>query len=612
MKNSKGKSHFKAWLAALTALCLTVLLLANALLAWQKQNIALWLSKQSNEQISIERIFFLPPNYVFIKGLKIPGKIDSGLSYASIRISKSLLEKRLCLSRINLSNSIITLQPDPSLFFDFLKNACQEDLSFSLKDCLLRYTPKSGPSKDFRIDALLASKKGAISSSGSLSRFNFKFNGSLMPRGLYIEKLKFSDKNINCELWGWSNPSVAELKGFCLINETGLNIKGAEEAFILNIDSRISYAHPLLEIERLNFLINNNPVKIKLIASLEPRIKTKLDLQASLVLSKENNLPLNLRINALLNSMEDKKVNIDGQLFLNFLSKKNGEKEEVKLNLGQLVLPLKAYPVFNLDCQEFKLVYKTAAYKHQLHLSNLSAKLSLQDKNSKIAEYKADFYKGFVTGNILVALGGHFPSLSILTNLSGVDAYSLTEISPYFQKIHGTLSAQASLVNYPEPVLKGKLDITNGSFENFDFFIWVADLFNLPALKDIPFELTKADFNLGENSISLSNIYLDSKKLKVKGNFRLGLEGEVASRISLDSSRELLEESKKFSRLLRILRKDTDFLTFNFQFSGNIKNMNFQWLESDFKEELRKRIPNFMQRQMENQIIGIIKSITQK
>ena len=76
--------------------------------------------------------------------------------------------------------------------------------------------------------------------------------------------------------------------------------------------------------------------------------------------------------------------------------------------------------------------------------------------------------------------------------------------------------------------------------------------------------------------------------------------------------RELLKESPKFSRLLKLVGEDLESLRFNFQLSGILHAMNFQWLKSDLKKELQDRIPNFIERKIERGVEEAIESVSEK
>ncbi|MEK6567182.1 MAG: hypothetical protein AABZ27_00405 [Candidatus Omnitrophota bacterium] len=94
------------------------------------------------------------------------------------------------------------------------------------------------------------------------------------------------------------------------------------------------------------------------------------------------------------------------------------------------------------------------------------------------------------------------------------------------------------------------------------------------------------------------------------GYFKLGINDFVSSKMSLALSRQLLGESPKFTRLLKLISPDLNQLTFNFQLSGILHRMNFKWLKSDLKKELQAHIPNFIERKIERGVAQAIEEVS--
>ena len=98
----------------------------------------------------------------------------------------------------------------------------------------------------------------------------------------------------------------------------------------------------------------------------------------------------------------------------------------------------------------------------------------------------------------------------------------------------------------------------------------------------------------------------------MQGYYRLFVNDLVSSKLSLGLSRRILETSPKFKSLLKLLGKEFSALDFNFQLSGSYNELNFKWLDSDFKEKLKERIPDFMERGIERKIKAITESVPKR
>ena len=83
----------------------------------------------------------------------------------------------------------------------------------------------------------------------------------------------------------------------------------------------------------------------------------------------------------------------------------------------------------------------------------------------------------------------------------------------------------------------------------------------------------------------------------------------VSSRLSLALPRQLLKSSPKFQLLLALIGHKITSFGFDFQLSGPLKAINFKWLESDFKQQIQKFLPDFIERGIEKNIEDAIWSI---
>lgn len=615
MESSKRKSPFRSKLFLLVPVLFILLLgLPNLILNVYKPRIIRWLDSRWSCAVTIKNIYYLPPNLIIIRGFDISGDITMPVSYAFFSLPQAL-NGRLFFRSLRCFGATIALKADSVRILTLLGKLPKQNLDFSVNNCTVRLDSKYAPRLAVKLDSRLKIDGDVISASGLIEKTPYKFRGRLTSRSLYIEEFKLQDSIINCELWGWAGASAAELKGFLLFSKTGLPLPGLGELFIVNIDSRINYIWPYFGIERLDCIVNNNPVnlRLKMRATKPQSAQMQLSLNLASLRAKEKNAPGHIGLKAVVNSCEnDDALSVNGKLVIDSLPEKNGlfAPQRIALEVENLIIAPALFPSSNITSSKVGFLYKTPSDLHVLNLKDFFAGITLQNKNQKISEFSALFYNGLLKGQVLAAFGTQYPRVNILADISGADAFLLKEIMPIFSKVHGTLSAQASVINYPDQAVMGNMNISDGYLENFDFFVWLSDLFDLPSLKKIPYRKTRADFIINRDSVELRNIYLDSDNVRLKGDFKLSRHWEVKSKISLDVSRQLLKESPSFARLLKLLRKETDFLTFNFQFSGHFNSMNFQWLESDFKEQIQKAIPGFIKRQMEKEITDIIDSIS--
>ena len=90
--------------------------------------------------------------------------------------------------------------------------------------------------------------------------------------------------------------------------------------------------------------------------------------------------------------------------------------------------------------------------------------------------------------------------------------------------------------------------------------------------------------------------------MRISGYFDFDNEGLVSSKLFLALSQDLLRRSPKFKPVLKMFEEDEPYLGFDFQLSGNMSAMNFQWLPSEVKSKIQARIPDFIERSIERNV----------
>ena len=221
-------------------------------------------------------------------------------------------------------------------------------------------------------------------------------------------------------------------------------------------------------------------------------------------------------------------------------------------------------------------------------------------------KFTSDFYDGSLKGKGRVDIV-HSPFIWDLDFvLRDVSPCNLESILTYFSKINGKLDGHVHYISYPRPEISGKFDIYNGDLHEFEFFEWLAGFFKIPSLNVVDFQKLSGRFLVNHDYAQLEDISLQSEDVTMEGYFRLFENDLVASKLSLELSREILEASPKFKLILKLLGKEFSSLKFDFQLSGLIKEMNFKWLDSYFKKRLRDSIPDFIERGIERKIENIL------
>lgn len=585
-------------------------------------------------------------------------------SLSELIIKRSLSVKSICFYNLRTDYHKFQelIKNNFQQIVDFIKLLPRQDIMLSIKRAKLELGPDQGVSGYIRADFLLKIKGDSITGSGLINeetvnssaagarklfskikglplRYNFK--GFLQDDGFSLENLELKRQNFYAQLWGDLTGSIFQANGFIFANTAfqeppyQLPVFGAPKKnkfsprrtralssnidlslvnlHILDIDCRLNLRLPDIQIEHLNFILNNNPIGIK--GSIGFHDKILLNIALSFGPAKlekhvsENLKKIDLAIEA---SFKDMAVNGSGTLLFDFIKKQKASPplDKLKVDFKDLGLNFDRYPRVKMSLGELNLFCETESNKYRVALEDVGATLYLKRDRVKYIEFDSRFYDGFLKGQARMDLAGPVPKIRSTIKVKAVTANKLEDILIHFSKVYGTLDGRMFFGTYPALGLGGRMNIQNGYLHNFEFFKWLADFFGLPALKKIDFHRASSYFAVTENGASLYKINLDSQDVDLGGYFKLGINDFVSSKMSLALSRQLLGESPKFTRLLKLISPDLNQLTFNFQLSGILHRMNFKWLKSDLKKELQAHIPNFIERKIERGVAQAIEEVS--
>lgn len=623
MANLKNRLFIK--IKGLFFICFAIVLIlaisVNIILAYNKDALIKKLDDNLFRLVNAENIFYLPPNLIIIKNFTVgygDKKILSlPLSIAFFSLPEFISKRNIRIFSIYSDRVAL----DPSTLPDFLKDDFNKILGFLLKI----------PRQDFKLN-LRQITAGALENKSSRTKGNFylrifkdrvsiagktgdsslALNGKINQNYFIAENIEYKNQNIDCQLKGKLKSNLAQFQGFIISSDPVSKQKNQPNIFILDIDSSIKFNFPKVEVERLNFSINNNPVRLTANISISPfscDLKIVSDFRG-MENSKKSELK-NIEFSAELSSAAENTLSADGRLNIDVLehNKNSLPIERLELTLKNLLINFNEFPILRITAQTINLFSRTNTNTYNIDLTSLTAKLDGLNQPLRRFKFTSSFCGGLIFGKGSLKMLDFIPVVQAVAVMKDVDSSRLDGILVHFSKTYGKLSSQMYLYSYPEPVFQGRMNIKNGYLNNFEFLKWLADLFGIPSLKKIDFNTASASFKADKEGVGMHDMDLDSKDVKIKGFFKLKEDDFVASKIFFSFRKALLQKSTKFKPLLKLLDKNQDLVKFNFQLSGKLSGMNFKWLESDFKEDLEKGIPNFAKRGLEEKLSKAIESI---
>ena len=667
------RSHTNSRLFFFGAVLLVIFLIilgCNIVLHFQKDRLTAEAAKYFTQKVTVENLLYLPPNFVFLKNISLSensGSTSKKIMSLPLVMVKFSMAGLLKSAKITVTDiCVYGVHTEYADFRDFVKNNFKQiwqfflelprqDIKFLVKDAWVDLAKENGGPGYIDSRFYLKIKDDNFYGYGSSCRnltnnfrgipLDYVFNGSLDKDGVSVDNLEIMRENIYAKLWGSVHNLVLRFNGFTFLNtnfkerDYSQPVLSAQEGFadflrgfpappktlempkvdlfILDLESQIDFHLPEIDIQRLKFSLNNNPMSLSGKINFSWDKPILLDFLYSTSFSQLKNWtgesPSLKKINIKLKgSLWDKVFKGDSDLSFDFLKKRSGNLplEEFTAKLKELILSFQQYPTITASARNAEIFCRTDSSDYKTMLQYLGLIVNLENPILKSAEFESRFYDGKLRGRVLFDMSRIPPKITSLLRIKNATANKLEDIMVHFSKVHGKISGQMRFCNFPDLDLKGGLIVNNGYIEDFEFLKWLSGFFNLPKLKKIEFPRATINFSADTQGVGLSNIKLVSKDVALGGDFHLGANNMVVSKLALTCSRNLLERSVKFKPLMRLVGKDVGSLTFEFRLSGNLHNMNFLWLESDFKRRLRESIPGFMERSVERKIEESLESLS--
>jgi len=227
----------------------------------------------------------------------------------------------------------------------------------------------------------------------------------------------------------------------------------------------------------------------------------------------------------------------------------------------------------------------------------------------KFIKLFSPFYDGQLKGRVWIDTRRVPFKVHSVLDLKDVNTQILDSFLVYFAKVDGRFNGKIDISDSPSFKIKGNFSIHEGRLSDMSFFVWLADTFRLPALRDVDFDDLSADFFVDARGQGLDSIDLKSEDVALNGYLYVNPKSLVNSKISMSFSRGLLRQSPKFAALLKRFDKKIESLMFDFQMSGNQDAMNFKWLQNDAKDRIQEIIPDFIERKIERGIDSLLEPV---
>lgn len=665
-KASLTKKLQNSALAVLIFLAL-VTLAANGILFAIKGRFSGRLIPQLIHRFSVGAAFYLPPNFLILKNTSFadPSAERDALVRiawvtAQVDLSESIRSRMPVLSNIScygVEAQEVSLLPflkeNLTGIIDYLRELPVRDLRMRVQRARFDSRRQRGRSRRYLAQGDLEVSGGVIRIKGfsdivqyadgkdeALPLAPLSFDGSIVsvPGGFVLESGEISRENLYLKTWGRYEDDLVTLHGFVFMNSSFRQedysarpgswfrrlkraVAGQRPAipklaladadlFVLDVDGRFRMDLPRIAVEKASFSVNNIPVTVS--GAMVIAEKTSLDYLLTVDLAKGPAQPHTGVLKKITcvwkGEALPEAVTGSAELRLAFSrdeAARTPEDAVIRLNGG--VYRFTDLPVYTLSFRSAEVRCATAGGVYQAVLDKpVFAFKSIGDEALSIG-YSSGFARGRINARTIVEWDDYPWRIESLVRVRGADAHSLQGVLVHFSKVHGDFFSQMKFQTSPSARLVGSMCINAGYVEDLAFFKWLSDQFKIPSLRRVEFGKVSMNFSAQRSESRMYDLYLDSTDVELSGFFTLNSRNLVSSTLSLSLSNPVLNESPRFQRIVRVMRDaDVESLRFDFQLSGILGAMNFKWMESDFKKELQRRIPNFIERRIEQGVEELI------
>ncbi|MBU1995529.1 MAG: AsmA-like C-terminal region-containing protein [Candidatus Omnitrophica bacterium] len=654
----------KAGITVVVILVIAVLSF-NLMLNKVKPNIEKILSKASGRNVSVQQILIYQPHKLILKGVEFSKKTKLGFekkmllpkTVLTFSVYKMLLERSVSVSRIEIFDPIIYDKKEiiylnkkfrrGTNLFNTLK---WQKLGVIVKNGILTEKENSNKSStNFNLD--FENELGIINVSGDIldcgindceNKRPIEFIASaaaendglvfnkidLRKEGLFFVSLNgHSNKNrLFFKGYGFSEeksfsddelPVEESLDSFEVLNRLFLKI-GAKEfkeisagsIHVLDINSEFSINKNTIKIERFSSLLNNIPVSMS--GEIEIADSIKYDLSSIVNVFKSNNdLKGNVKDIVL-----QSKGYVSGGILKSDLNVvvNYGENSNIKeyidssgISIYEIFADLNSYPAYVFKAKNINLYSAKYAFIQEVVFNEPKIEIDLMDKDEKIINIDAELFGGKVEVKINVSKKEKKNTTRALIDFKDVDIGKIEGLSYDFSKLEGKVNSNIILTNYPKLDIRGDIDIHDGFLTNTVFLDWLSEYFDLSSVRSVEGYDVVLKFIINDKNFDIYDVNLDSKKINLDGYFKLGEYSNVSSEFRLGFDKDMMKESKRFRSLLKRIKDDRQLVAFDFRLLGGLSNINFQWMQSDFKEAATGVIPSFIKRKIEKKIEKAIK-----
>ncbi|MBN1870458.1 MAG: hypothetical protein JW847_07795 [Candidatus Omnitrophica bacterium] len=641
----------------------------NVSLAVNKTAIEREVDNCFNHDVSIGPVFYIFPNYLILHHIVI-SKADDPLKASSFTLPKTVMSFSFVDMIFNgfLNVSKVTLYPSTVSYYalsrflednfqeilEIIKNSPDKNIVIRIKETLLDFDQQGQPDY-IAMELLLKIRNNLMEGTGFFRADQYRYSKSqgeetqrtaqgwplwyklksrLRPNGLEVDHLILRSQVLHSKLRGGIRGGMINVNGFVFMNSAKKDFDQEkystvryfrhfpeEEAlsnvdtFILDIDGKAALMFPDINIEKFDFTLNNIPVALQGVISIQQPLSVNASLSFDGIPASAGKGTFFEKAGVKISgTLENQAFHANGEGFIDFIDHKglSLSPEAAQADFQGLLLYFDQHQRPSIDLAHGNIFYWVNKNEHKVSVRDVEVRGNIKMEAIKLIEITAPFYEGQLKGRMWIDSTQRPSKITSRVELTDVDTDAMEELLIHFAKFNGRMFSTMNFTNIPRLALSGDVIVHDGTLTDLAFFNWLSDTFQLPDLKAIDFRKASAQFFIDSEHIQLRDIRLRAKDVRVGGYYDMDKENLVSSKLGLSLSQGLLGKSPKFKPILKIFKDDDPYLGFDFQLSGNMNTMNFQWLPSEVKRRIQTRIPDFIERLIEKDVDAMMDAGSKK
>ncbi len=598
-------------------------------------------------------VYYLAPNYLVVHDIQMR-QVSSGSPVPLLRIPRLILSFSLWdfLKSRDLHLSFVSMnkmQGDYLKAWTILKHyekflPASADTDFSrmkirFKDCEIRKSSAVAvyPEDGYLLNAVLYKRKHNLESRGTVgplraggwyrdsgSVLNFEMNLEIGQGAGLIKTLNFKHPSGEGRWQGhWKGGAVA-LNGYALFDTRSprdgpflfLGLKRSRPAFnpdifILDLNGKFQLKEARVDIDAFDFTLNSIPVNIRGAVFLSRNPASQLNIHVQSPLLKGYVRSWNKVQGEIKTKWRQGRFLSDGGIQFLF--------DSADLPPGETAAPVLCdFAGLDFDGQNgvLKLSLRKAFIRknfsgrdRQVTLNDIRIFWNKRLKDVAVLDFSSGLYSGDVRARVWFLSKEDFDDrLYILLNMKEVRLDEFHREGTEGSRVSGSLASRWFIQSDPAFLAKGSVDLAEGQLINIKFLVWFADAFGFKAMKRLAYNRLSCAAVIDPEGLHIDRLSLMADQVSIRGNFSVSKEKMISSRISVIIDRPYLQESPELYQLLKETAEENEKYNFEFQLSGSLGSMNFQWLPSRVKEAIQIKVPDFVERRIERNIDQMIQT----